>query len=254
MLTLEIRRILAEAGCGAGRRHRPCRDGPGAGGHRPAAGGARALPGPPRPAGAATLRGGGRDRRRCRRGRVAALARTLVGRHGYAATTSTYDDLQNANLMRVIDRKRGLPVALGILYIHAARRQGWTMRRPALSRPFPDPPGPRRRAASSSTRSMAGGPSRRRPARPAEAMTRRRRRAHAGPLCRRSATATSCCACRTTSSSACCGRDDAERRGAHGRRAHAADRPRRGRALARARRSSRHTSAISAPRSPPWSG
>ena len=39
----------------------------------------------------------------------------------------TYDDLQNANLIRVIDRRKGLPVALGILYIHAARAQGWDM-------------------------------------------------------------------------------------------------------------------------------
>src|SRR3546814_6699790 len=30
----------------------------------------------------------------------------------------------NANLMRVIDRRRGLPVALGILYLHGARAQG----------------------------------------------------------------------------------------------------------------------------------
>jgi regulator of sirC expression with transglutaminase-like and TPR domain len=37
----------------------------------------------------------------------------------------TYDDLQNANLMRVVDRRKGLPVALGILYLHAARAQGW---------------------------------------------------------------------------------------------------------------------------------
>ncbi len=29
--------------------------------------------------------------------------------------------------MRVIDRRKGLPVALGILYIHAARGQGWQM-------------------------------------------------------------------------------------------------------------------------------
>src|SRR5258708_36332460 len=29
--------------------------------------------------------------------------------------------------MRVIDRRKGLPVALGILYIHAARAQGWDM-------------------------------------------------------------------------------------------------------------------------------
>ena len=33
--------------------------------------------------------------------------------HGYRGDDRNYDDLQNANLMRVIDRKRGLPVALG---------------------------------------------------------------------------------------------------------------------------------------------
>ena len=58
-------------------------------------------------------------------GAVNALTATLFDRHGYAGDTETYDDLQNANLMRVIDRKRGLPVALGILAIHAARAQGW---------------------------------------------------------------------------------------------------------------------------------
>jgi regulator of sirC expression with transglutaminase-like and TPR domain len=49
----------------------------------------------------------------------------MAERHGYSGDRQTYDDLQNANLMRVIDRRRGLPVALGILYIHAARAQGW---------------------------------------------------------------------------------------------------------------------------------
>jgi regulator of sirC expression with transglutaminase-like and TPR domain len=29
--------------------------------------------------------------------------------------------------MSVIDRRRGLPIALGILYIHAARARGWTI-------------------------------------------------------------------------------------------------------------------------------
>jgi regulator of sirC expression with transglutaminase-like and TPR domain len=58
-------------------------------------------------------------------GRIRALNDTLVAKHGYAGDDLTYDDLQNANLMRVIDRRRGLPVALGILYIHAARAQGW---------------------------------------------------------------------------------------------------------------------------------
>jgi regulator of sirC expression with transglutaminase-like and TPR domain len=59
--------------------------------------------------------------------RVEALNSVLIDRYGYAGDTLTYDDLQNANLMRVIDRRKGLPVALGILYIHAARTQGWDM-------------------------------------------------------------------------------------------------------------------------------
>jgi regulator of sirC expression with transglutaminase-like and TPR domain len=55
-----------------------------------------------------------------------ALAKTMAGQ-GYEGDNLTYDDLQNANLIRVIDRKRGLPVALGIIYLHVARAQGWRM-------------------------------------------------------------------------------------------------------------------------------
>lgn len=54
-----------------------------------------------------------------------ALTGVVAGHYGYTGDTRTYDDLQNANLMRVIDRRKGLPVALGILYMHAARAQGW---------------------------------------------------------------------------------------------------------------------------------
>ena len=57
--------------------------------------------------------------------RLAALNNVLVDKHGYAGDQLNYDDLQNANLIRVIDRKKGLPVALGVLYIHTARTQGW---------------------------------------------------------------------------------------------------------------------------------
>ena len=57
--------------------------------------------------------------------RIAALNQTIAGRHGYRGDAQTYDDLANANLIQVIERKRGLPVALGILYIHAARANGW---------------------------------------------------------------------------------------------------------------------------------
>lgn len=53
-----------------------------------------------------------------------ALAELLAVRHRYRGDGLTYDDMQNANLMRVIDRRRGLPVTLGILYLHAARGAG----------------------------------------------------------------------------------------------------------------------------------
>jgi regulator of sirC expression with transglutaminase-like and TPR domain len=59
--------------------------------------------------------------------RATALSKALAGAFGYQGDRVTYDDLQNANLMRVIDRRKGLPVALAILYIHAARSQGWAI-------------------------------------------------------------------------------------------------------------------------------
>ncbi|HVC51454.1 MAG TPA: transglutaminase-like domain-containing protein [Stellaceae bacterium] len=57
--------------------------------------------------------------------RVRALNEIMLLKYGYSGDDLTYDDLQNANLMRVVDRRKGLPVALGILYLHAARAQGW---------------------------------------------------------------------------------------------------------------------------------
>src|SRR5579884_526410 len=54
-----------------------------------------------------------------------ALNEIILLKYGYSGDELTYDDLQNANLMRVVDRRKGLPVALGILYLHAARAQGW---------------------------------------------------------------------------------------------------------------------------------
>ena len=57
--------------------------------------------------------------------RIAALSETLYKKHRFQGDVETYDDPQNANLMHVIDRRKGLPVALGILAIHAGRTQGW---------------------------------------------------------------------------------------------------------------------------------
>ena len=64
---------------------------------------------------------------------VAALNTVLFDRRGYAGDSETYDDLANADLMRVIDRKKGLPIALSILYLHVARGLGW----PAAGVNFP---------------------------------------------------------------------------------------------------------------------
>lgn len=55
------------------------------------------------------------------------LAEVLTGEYAYRGDRVSYDDLRNADLMRVIERRQGLPVALAILYIHAARSQGWTI-------------------------------------------------------------------------------------------------------------------------------
>ena len=56
---------------------------------------------------------------------AAVLAQLLAVRHGYVGDAETYDDPANANLIRVIERRRGLPVALGVLWLHAARAAGW---------------------------------------------------------------------------------------------------------------------------------
>ena len=52
---------------------------------------------------------------------LAAIRSVLHDSYGYRGDTATYDDLENANLARVIERRKGLPVALGILYLHALR-------------------------------------------------------------------------------------------------------------------------------------
>lgn len=57
--------------------------------------------------------------------RAEALAELLAARHGFQGDADTYDDLANANLIQVIERRRGLPVALGVIWLHAARAAGW---------------------------------------------------------------------------------------------------------------------------------
>ncbi len=56
---------------------------------------------------------------------VIALKSVLADARGYAGDQETYDSLQNADMICVIDRAKGLPIALSILYIHAGRALGW---------------------------------------------------------------------------------------------------------------------------------
>jgi regulator of sirC expression with transglutaminase-like and TPR domain len=71
------------------------------------------------------------------------LADVIARAYAYRGDSETYDDLQNADLARVIERRKGLPVALSILYLHIARAQGWD----AEGLAFPGHPGGDRRRA-----------------------------------------------------------------------------------------------------------
>lgn len=57
--------------------------------------------------------------------RADALAEVLNGEFGFTGDADSYDDPANADLIRVIDRRRGLPVSLSILWVAVARRLGW---------------------------------------------------------------------------------------------------------------------------------
>ena len=59
--------------------------------------------------------------------RAESLTGLIALRHGYRGDADTYDDLANANLIRVTERRKGLPVALGIVWLHAARAAGWAV-------------------------------------------------------------------------------------------------------------------------------
>lgn len=58
--------------------------------------------------------------------RADALRAVIAETYGFAGDTETYDDRQNASLIRVLDRRKGLPIALAILYLHVARALDWS--------------------------------------------------------------------------------------------------------------------------------
>lgn len=59
--------------------------------------------------------------------RASVIRKIIHETHGYTGDEQSYDDIQNANMIRVIERRKGLPIAIGLLYIIVARRQGWAI-------------------------------------------------------------------------------------------------------------------------------
>lgn len=56
---------------------------------------------------------------------LAALKHVMIDTHDYRGDLENYEDLQNVNLLRVIDRRKGMPIAISLLYIHVGLAQGW---------------------------------------------------------------------------------------------------------------------------------
>lgn len=54
-----------------------------------------------------------------------AMAAMLGCRHDYSGDHETYDDLRNVNLIRVTERRRGMPIGLGVIWLHCAEVAGW---------------------------------------------------------------------------------------------------------------------------------
>ena len=57
--------------------------------------------------------------------KINCLQEIIVTNRGYIGDSDTYDDPQNANMINIIERRKGLPVGLGIIYLDVAHRLGW---------------------------------------------------------------------------------------------------------------------------------
>jgi regulator of sirC expression with transglutaminase-like and TPR domain len=57
--------------------------------------------------------------------KLAALKHIIADKHGYTGALEEDGNLQNSSIIRTIDRGKGLPITLSILYIHAGRAMGW---------------------------------------------------------------------------------------------------------------------------------
>ena len=54
-----------------------------------------------------------------------AISTVLYDKAGFKGDQENYDDLDNISMISLLRRRRGMPVALGILFIELANQQGW---------------------------------------------------------------------------------------------------------------------------------
>jgi len=58
--------------------------------------------------------------------RVEIMRKVINDINEYSGDENNYDDIDNANIIRVIEHRKGLPVSLGIIYISLAQKMGWS--------------------------------------------------------------------------------------------------------------------------------
>jgi len=63
----------------------------------------------------------------CTEEQLRLLRRVLVVQQKYQGDDNHLEDPRSTNIMDVIDRRRGSPLTLGVLYLHVAAEMGWAM-------------------------------------------------------------------------------------------------------------------------------
>lgn len=59
--------------------------------------------------------------------RILALRHVMTRVNGYAGDAVHYDDIQNADIIRTIDRRLGMPITIAIMAMALAQRLGWAL-------------------------------------------------------------------------------------------------------------------------------
>ena len=55
------------------------------------------------------------------------MEQVFVDKYDYDGDSANYDDLQNVDIMRCIDRRKGMPITLSILVMALCEKSGWSV-------------------------------------------------------------------------------------------------------------------------------